>query len=223
MDTNTYDAIVVGSGISGGWAAKELTEKGLKTLLLERGRDIPHIKGYVNANKAPWEFPHRGGRTQQMIKDYPVLKRDYPLNETNLDYWVNEKESPYTEIKRFDWFRGYHLGGRSLMWGRQSYRWSDHSFEANAKDGIAIDWPVRYKDIEPWYTYVEGFAGISGSKEGLAQLPDGNFIAPMEMNCVEKDVAARIKQNFGGVRNMIIGRTANLTVPRDRKSTRLNS
>jgi len=213
MPDNTYDAIVVGSGISGGWAAKELTEKGLKVLLLERGEDIKHVKDYVNTNKAPWEFPHRGGRTQQMIKDYPVLKRDYPLNEMNLAWWTNEKDCPYTEVKRFDWFRGYHVGGRSLLWGRQSYRWSDFDFEANAKDGIAVDWPIRYKDIAPWYDYAETFAGISGSKEGLPQLPDGQFMPPMEMNCVEKDVAARIKQNFGGKRSMIIGRTANITVP----------
>src|ERR1043165_9874499 len=137
---NTYDAIVIGSGISGGWAAKELTEKGLKVLMLERGRNIEHIKDYVNANKDPWEFAHRGKRTQEMIRTHPVLKRDYPLNETNLDYWVNEEESPYTEVKRFDWFRGYHVGGRSLMWGRCSFRWSDINYEENAKDGIAIDW-----------------------------------------------------------------------------------
>ena len=211
MAENTYDAIVIGSGISGGWAAKELTEKGLKTIMLERGRDIEHVKDYVNATKGPWEFPHRGGRTQQMIKDYPVLKRDYPLNETNLDYWASDKDSPYTEIKRFDWFRGYHVGGRSLMWGRQSYRWSDLDFEANAKEGIAVDWPIRYKDIEPWYTYVEKFAGISGAKDGLAQLPDGHFMPAMEMNCVEKDVAARIKQHYNNKRSMIIGRTANIT------------
>src|SRR5215203_4104725 len=213
MANNVYDAIVIGSGISGGWAAKELTEKGLKVLMLERGRNIEHIKGYTNANKNPWEFPHAGGRTQQMIKDYPVLKRDYPLAETNLDYWVNEKESPYVETKRFDWFRGYHVGGRSLTWGRQSYRWSDHSFEANAKDGIAIDWPIRYKDIEPWYDHAEKFAGISGSKEGLPQLPDGQFLPAMEMNCVEKDVAARIKDHYKGQRRMFIGRTANITQP----------
>ena len=211
MADNTYDAIVVGSGISGGWAAKELTEKGLKVLLLERGRDIKHVKDYVNANKNTWEFPHRGGRTQQMIEDYPVLKRDYPLNETNLDFWVKDKECPYTEVKRFDWFRGYHVGGRSLMWGRQTYRWSDFDFEANAKDNIAVDWPIRYKDIAPWYDYAERFAGISGSKEGLAQLPDGQFLPPMEMNCVEKDVAARIKEKMN--RHMIIGRVANITVP----------
>ena len=213
MAENTYDAIVIGSGISGGWAAKELTEKGLKTIMLERGKNIEHVKDYVNAIKGPWEFPHRGGRTQEMIKDYPVLKRDYPLNEMNLDWWVNEKESPYTEVKRFDWFRGYHVGGRSLIWGRQSYRWSDLDFEANAKDGIAIDWPIRYKDIEPWYTYAEKFAGISGSRDGLPQLPDGHFMAAMEMNCVEKDISARIKQHYNNKRSMIIGRTANITQP----------
>jgi len=213
MADNTYDAIVIGSGISGGWAAKELTEKGLKVLMLERGRNIEHIKDYVNANKEAWDYPHRGRRTQEMIKDYPKLKRDYPLNETNLDYWVKDSECPYTEVKRFDWFRGYHVGGRSLMWGRQSYRLSDLDFEANAKEGIAIDWPVRYKDIAPWYSYVEKFAGISGSKEGLPQLPDGEFLPAMDMTCVEKDVAARIKEHYKGMRSMIIGRTANLTAP----------
>ncbi|TDW96097.1 GMC oxidoreductase [Dinghuibacter silviterrae] len=213
MPDNEFDAIVVGSGISGGWAAKELTEKGLKVLLLERGRNIEHVKDYVNASKAPWQYPHRGSRTQEMIQNYPVLKRDYPLNETNLDYWVNEKESPYTEVKRFDWFRGYHVGGRSLMWGRQSYRWSDFDFEANAKDGIGIDWPVRYKDIAPWYEYVEKFAGISGSKEGLPQLPDSHFLPAMQMNVVEKDVAARLKAYYKDARHMIIGRVANITEP----------
>jgi choline dehydrogenase-like flavoprotein len=213
MAENTYDAIVIGSGISGGWAAKELTEKGLKTIMLERGKNIEHVKDYVNAVKGPWEFAHRGGRTQEMIKDYPVLRRDYPLNEMNLDWWVNEKECPYTEVKRFDWFRGYHVGGRSLLWGRQTYRWSDFDFEANAKEGIGTDWPIRYKDIEPWYTYVEKFAGISGSKENLPQLPDSHFMPPMDMNVVEKDVSARIKQHYNNKRQMIIGRTANITQP----------
>lgn len=213
MADNTYDAIVIGSGISGGWAAKELTEKGLKTIMLERGKDIVHVKDYVNAQKGVWQFPHRGGRTQEMIKDYPVLKRDYPLNEVNLDWWASDIDSPYTEVKRMDWFRGYHVGGRSLMWGRQCYRWSDFDFEANAKDGIAIDWPIRYKDIESWYTYVEKFAGISGSVEGLPQLPDSHFLPAMQMNCVEKDVAARVKEHYENKRTMIIGRTANITEP----------
>ena len=215
MADQTYDAIVVGSGISGGWAAKELTEKGLKVLLLERGRNIEHIKDYVSANKEAWDFPHRGRRTQQMIHDYPNLKRDYPLNETNLDFWCKDSEHPYTEVKPFYWFRGYHVGGKSLMWGRQSYRWSDLDFEANAKDGHGVDWPVRYKDIEPWYTYVEKFAGISGNKDGLAVLPDGHFLPAMDMTCVEKDVAARIKALYKGERAMIIGRTANITVPHE--------
>ncbi|MGI8600783.1 MAG: GMC oxidoreductase [Chitinophagaceae bacterium] len=212
MADNTYDAIVVGSGISGGWAAKELTEKGLKVLLLERGKNVEHVKDYVNANKDIWQFPHRGGRTQQMIQDYPVLRRDYPLNEMNLDWWANEKDNPYVEVKRFDWFRGYQVGGRSLLWGRQCYRWSEFDFEANAQDGIAVDWPIRYKDIAPWYSYVERFAGISGSKEGLPQLPDSEFQPVMEMNCVEKDVAERINKHYGRKR-VIMGRVANLTAP----------
>jgi choline dehydrogenase-like flavoprotein len=218
MAENTYDAIVIGSGISGGWAAKELTEKGLKTIMLERGKNIEHVKDYVNAVKGPWEFPHRGGRTQKMIQDHPVLKRDYPLNEMNVDWWVNEQDCPYVEVKRFDWFRGYHVGGRSLLWGRQTYRWSDFDFDANAKDGIAVDWPIRYKDIEPWYTYVEKFAGISGSKENLPQLPDSHFMPPMDMNVVEKDVADRIKKKYDNKRAMIIGRCANITEPIQERS-----
>jgi len=215
MKDNIYDAIVIGSGISGGWAAKELTQKGLKTIMLERGRNVEHVKDYPSATKHPWEFPHRGGRTQEMIGDYPVLKRDYPLNEKNLDFWVNEKESPYVEKKRFDWYRGYHVGGRSLTWGRQSYRFSDLDFEANAKDGHGVDWPIRYKDIAPWYSYVEKWAGISGNRDGLNVLPDGEFLPPMEMNIVEKDLAARIKSHYKGKRHFIIGRTANLTAPHE--------
>ena len=211
MAENTYDAIVVGSGISGGWAAKELTEKGLKVIMLERGRNIEHGKDYINANKDPWEFPHAGGRTQQMINDYPVLKRDYPLSEKNLDFWVKDSECPYTEIKRFDWFRGYHVGGRSLTWGRQSYRWSDFDFEANAKDGFGVDWPIRYKDIASWYSYAEKFAGVNGAKDGLPQLPDGDFLPAMEMNCVEKDVSKRLTEHYKNKRTMIMGRSANLT------------
>lgn len=215
MADNVYDAIVIGSGISGGWAAKELTQKGLKTIMLERGRNVEHVKDYPAATKHPWEFPHRGGRTQQMIEDYPVLSRDYPLNEKNLDFWVNEKESPYVEVKRFDWYRGYHVGGRSLMWGRQSYRFSDLDFEANLKDGHGVDWPIRYADIAPWYSYAEKWAGISGNRDGLAVLPDGDFLPPMEMNVVEKDLAARIKTHYGGKRHFIMGRVANLTAPHE--------
>lgn len=212
MADNVYDAIVIGSGISGGWAAKELTQKGLKTIMLERGRNVEHIKDYTSATKDPWDFPHRGGRTQQMIEDYPVLKRDYPLNEKNLSFWANEKENPYVEVKRFDWYRGYQVGGRSLTWGRQSYRLSDLDFEANLKEGVAVDWPIRYAEIAPWYSYVERFAGISGNRDGIAVLPDGEFMPPMDMNVVEKDVAARIKKHYDSHRQMIMGRTANLTV-----------
>ena len=212
MEQNSYDAIVVGSGISGGWAAKELTEKGLKVLLLERGRNLEHIKDYVEQNKPMWEYPHRHYRpTKQMIEDYPVVKRDYPLNERNLSYWASDKENPYTETKRFDWFRGYQVGGRSLMWGRQSYRWSDLDFEANLKDGIAVDWPIRYKDIAPWYSYVEKFIGISGSKENLPQLPDSEFLPAMELNVVEKKVSQKIKEHYKNVRTLIIGRVAHVT------------
>ena len=211
MQDTQFDAIVVGSGISGGWAAKELTEKGLKVVMLERGRNVEHIKDYVNAAKPPWAYPHRGGRTKEMESHYPVLKRDYPLNEKNLDFWVKDEESPYTETKRFDWYRGYQVGGRSLMWGRQSYRHSPQDFEANAKEGIAIDWPIRYDDLAPWYDYVESFAGISGSLEGLPQLPDGKFQPPMPLNCGEEMVANKLKTLFNGTRRIIPGRTANLT------------
>ena len=211
MQEPQYDAIVVGSGISGGWAAKELTEKGLKVLMLERGRNVEHIKDYVNATKPPWAYPHRGGRTKEMESHYPVLKRDYPLNEKNLDFWVRDEESPYTETKRFDWYRGYQVGGRSLMWGRQSYRHSPQDFEANAKEGIAVDWPIRYDELAPWYDHVEKFAGISGSLEGLAQLPDGKFQPPMPLNCGEELVAGKLHKQFGGTRRIIPGRTANLT------------
>ena len=214
MPDFNFDAIVVGSGISGGWAAKELTEKGLKVVMLERGRNIEHIKDYVNANKESWEFPHRGARTQEMIKDYPVLKRDYPLNEETLGMWANEKENPYTEDKRFDWYRGYHVGGRSLLWGRQSYRWNKWDFEANAKDGIAVDWPIRYDDLAPWYSYVEKFAGIQGTKQGLDVLPDGEFLKGIEMNVVEKDMAAKLQAQYKGERHMFIGRSANITEPK---------
>jgi len=210
VQSASYDAIVVGSGISGGWAAKELTEKGLRVLLLERGRNVEHISDYVNATKGPWEYLHRGGRTVAMEEAYQVLRRDV-LNEKNLAFWVNEQESPYTEVKRFDWYRGYQVGGRSLIWGRQSYRWSDFDFEANAREGIAVDWPIRYQDLAPWYSHVERHAGISGSIEGLEQLPDGQFQPAMPMNCAEELMTGRLKQKYGGTRRMIIGRTANAT------------
>jgi choline dehydrogenase-like flavoprotein len=209
---------VIGSGISGGWAAKELTQKGLKVLMLERGRNFEHIKDYKSATKNPWEFEHRGAVPLQYKKDNPVISRDWAMygtaaQEALMDYWVKEKDSPYVEVKPFAWWRSYQLGGRSILWGRQCYRLSDLDFEANLKDGIAVDWPIRYKDLEKWYGYVETFAGISGSREGLAHLPDGNFLPPMELNCAEKDVANRINNYYKGQRHMFIGRVANITKP----------
>jgi choline dehydrogenase-like flavoprotein len=213
MSDQSYDAIVIGSGISGGWAAKELTEKGLKVLMLERGRNFEHIKDYKSASKDPWQFEHRGRTTYEQQLKRPVISRSWGKAEPVMDYWTNEEDCPYTETKPFNWWRSYQLGGRSILWGRQSYRWSDLDFEANAKDGWAVDWPIRYKDLAPWYDHVETFAGISGSLEGLSHLPDGKFLPPMEMNIVEKDVAARIKEHYKGSRHMIIGRVANLTQP----------
>ena len=213
MQTPTFDAIVVGSGISGGWAAKELTERGLRVLLLERGRNVEHIKDYPNALQSPWAVPHRGRIPTALRDKHPVLRRDYVLNETNYDFWAHEAEHPYIEKKPFDWFRGYHVGGRSLTWGRQSYRWSDLDFEANAREGIAVDWPIRYKDIAPWYDHVERWAGISGSREGLPQLPDGEFLPAMPLNVAEQHVAAGIRKAFNDRRRLIIGRVANLSVP----------
>ncbi len=209
---NTYDAIVVGSGISGGWSAKELCEKGLKTLVLERGRMVEHIKDYTDTTKDPWELTHHGSRTTQNKIDSPIQSKCYAFNEVSGHFFVKDTEHPYNQVKPFDWIRGYHVGGRSIMWGRQCYRWSDVDFGANAKDGHGVDWPIRYKDIAPWYDYVEPFVGISGSLEGLPQLPDGKFLPPMEMNCLEKQVAERINKGFADGRRMIIGRTANHTV-----------
>lgn len=206
----TFDAIVIGSGISGGWAAKELTEKGLRVLLLERGRSLEHITGYENAMKAPWEMQYAGRLTTSQIETHPKLSRDYPYNEMTEKYWMTDTDSLYKEEKRFDWFRPNIVGGKSIMWGRQSYRLSDFDFEANLKEGIAVDWPIRYADIAPWYSYVEKFAGISGEKLGLPQLPDGEFLPPMDMFHVEKEVKQRLEKHFPG-RHLTIGRVANLS------------
>ena len=212
-EENTYDAIVIGSGISGGWAAKELTEKGLKTLVLERGRNVRHVVDYPTANLDPWDFKNGYRVSEEDLKKQLVQSRTgYTVREQHKHWFVNDLENPYTEVKRFDWMRGYHVGGRSLTWGRQSYRWSEMDFAANAKDGNGVDWPIRYKDIAPWYDYVESFAGVSGQNEGLSQLPDGQFLPPMEMNCLEKHIKQKIEGNFAE-RMMTIGRTAHLTKP----------
>lgn len=215
LKKQTYDAIVVGSGISGGWAAKELTEKGLKTLVLERGRMVEHGKDYVTEDKGAWEFRYRGmGERKLYETEYPKQSTCYAFGEATKHFFVNDKEHPYTHDadKPFTWIRGYHLGGRSLMWGRQSYRWGNLNFEENARDGFGVDWPIRYEDLAPWYDYVEEFAGISGSREGIPHLPDGIFLPPMEMNCVETHVKEHVEKNFDG-RKIIIGRVAVLTVP----------
>ena len=212
QSANTYDAIVVGSGISGGWAAMELTKKGLKVLLLERGRNVEHVKDYHTALKNTWEFEHRGQKTNHDREHYGLQMRNYGVDETNRHFYVDEKESPYVQTKNetFVWARGHQVGGRSLTWGRQCYRWSDLDFEANAKESIGVDWPIRYKDIAPWYTYAEKFVGISGSRENIAHLPDGEFLPPMQMNCAEKHVSHQIEKTYPD-RRMIIGRVANLT------------
>jgi choline dehydrogenase-like flavoprotein len=208
----TYDAIVIGSGISGGWAAKELCEKGLKTLVLERGRLVEHVKDYPTMTLDPWDTELRGGLTPEKKARHPQGGRSGFIGEMNEHFHANDLENPYTEVKPFLWVRAHQMGGRSLLWGKQTYRWSDLDFEANAKDGHGVDWPIRYKDLAPWYTYVEKYAGISGEALGLPQLPDSHFLPPMELNCVEKHVKSRIEKDFPG-RNMIIGRVAHLTEP----------
>lgn len=208
---NTYDAIVVGSGISGGWAAKELCESGLKVLMLERGKNVEH-PNYPTASYDPWQLEHRGRLTQMDRDKCPVQTRHFSYSGDSKHFYINDLENPYTETKRFDWIRGDIVGGRSLLWGRQSYRWSDLDFEANKRDGIGVDWPIRYKDIAPWYDYVEQFIGISGKAEGIPHLPDGKFQPPMAMNCVEEDFKNKIEAQFPG-RRITVGRVANLTSP----------
>jgi choline dehydrogenase-like flavoprotein len=213
MATKTYDAIVIGSGITGGWAAKELTEKGLETLVLEAGRPIEPSKDYVE-HIPSWKQKFRGmGDRKRNLKDQPIQSECYACDEWAAKFFVNDNENPYTieEGKPFRWIRGRQVGGRSIMWGRQSYRWSDLDFEANVRDGIAADWPIRYQDIAPWYDYVEEFAGITGQAEGLPQLPDGKFLPPMDLNCVEIAVRDAIAKHFGDERRLTIGRAAILT------------
>ncbi|MBC8025868.1 MAG: GMC family oxidoreductase, partial [Steroidobacteraceae bacterium] len=210
MDTNSFDAIVVGTGISGGWAAKELTEKGLKTLVLDRGRMVRHGE-YPTATKDPWELPYANRITQETRQRKPVQSRTGYPTPANTHWFVDDLDNPYTEVSKFDWLRGNHVGGRSIMWARQSYRLSPMDFESNAKEGIAIPWPVGYDEMAPWYDKVETFAGISGNGDGLAQLPDGKFLPPHDLNCVEQDFKSRLDQKLG--RKLIIGRCANLTGP----------
>lgn len=211
---HTYDAIVVGSGISGGWAAKELCEQGLKTLVLERGRDVVHLKDYPTATKNPWELPHRGQMPYTVEKENPVVSRCYAYGSATDHFFVKDKEHPYIQEKPFDWIRGYQVGGKSLLWARQTQRWSKYDFEGPARDGFATDWPIRYHDLAPWYSHVELFAGISGNYDNVETLPDGEFLPPWEMNCVEKDISRKITAAYAH-RYVVQGRCAHLTKPND--------
>jgi len=213
-DTNQFDAIVIGSGMSGGWAAKEFCDKGFKTLVLERGRDVKHLKDYPTANMNPWEFKHRGQVPYEIQKDNPVISRCYAFREDAMHFFVKDTEHPYVQDKPFDWIRGYQVGGKSIMWARQTQRWSDLDFEGPARDGFAVDWPIRYKDVEEWYSYVEKFVGISGNKDGLVQLPDGEFLPSWELSCVETHFKSVVEKNYKDNRHVIYARCAHLTEPK---------
>lgn len=209
-DANTYDAIVIGAGMAGGWAAKEFSEQGLKTLLLERGPNVVHIEDYPTTNKQPWEFKHRGRLTQQEIKENPIISRCYAFREDAKHFFVKDKEHPYGQVKPFDWIRGYQVGGKSIMWARQVQRWSPYDFEGPARDGYAVDWPIGYEDLADWYTYVERFVGVSGNMDGLDTLPDGAFLKPWESNVVEEYFSQQVKKHYSD-RHVIYGRCAHLT------------
>jgi choline dehydrogenase-like flavoprotein len=211
---NTFDAIVIGSGISGGWAAKELCDHGIKTLLLERGKNVVHLKDYPTANKNPWDFPHRNVIPRKTAEENPIVNRCYAFSEATEHFFVKDKEHPYVQNEPFDWIRGYQVGGKSLLWARATQRWSKYDFEAPARDGFAVDWPIRYGDIAPWYNHVERFAGISGNYDGVETLPDGEFLPAWEMTCAEKTIQQRILANYKD-RYVVQGRCAHLTVPRD--------
>ena len=213
IKSRTFDAIVIGSGISGGWSAKELTERGLKTLVLERGRDVKHIKDYPTTNLMPWELKHRGSVHADIQEKNPVVSRCYAFREDTQHFFVKDQEHPYTQEKPFDWIRGYQVGGKSLLWARHTQRWSDFDFEGPARDGFAVDWPIRYRDLAPWYSHVEKFAGISGNKDNLPELPDGEFLPPFEMNCVEKYFKTQLATHYKNQRHVIIARCAHVTLP----------
>jgi choline dehydrogenase-like flavoprotein len=208
----TYDAIVIGSGISGGWSAKELTEKGLKTLVLERGRDVQHIKDYPTTNMMPWEFEHRERLTKEITDANPIAARCYNFKESSMHFFAKDNEHPYIQEKPFDWLRGYQVGGKSLLWARQTQRWSKYDFEGPARDKFAVEWPIGYEDIAPWYSHVEKFAGITGNKDGIDTLPDGEFLVPHDLNCVEKYFKEQVGKQYKD-RHIIIGRAAHITDP----------
>lgn len=212
IKATTYDAIVIGSGISGGWAAKELTEKGLRTLVLERGREVKHVVDYPTAMMNPWEFEHRNQLPLAIKKENPIISKCYAFYEGTTQFFVKDAEHPYIQEKPFDWIRGYQVGGKSLMWARQTQRWSQFDFDGPGRDGYAVEWPIGYQDLAPWYSYVERFAGISGNKDGLPTLPDGEFLPPHEWNCVEKYFSQQIAGKYKD-RHVIMGRAAHITKP----------
>jgi choline dehydrogenase-like flavoprotein len=209
---NNFDAIVIGSGMSGGWAAKEFTEKGFKTLLLERGRNVEHLKDYPTTNMMPWEFRHRGEIPYEIQKDNPVVSRCYAFREDAMHFFVKDTEHPYVQDKPFDWIRGYQVGGKSIMWARQTQRWSNYDFEGPARDGFAVDWPIRYKDIAPWYSYVEKFVGISGNKDGIDTLPDGEFLPAWGLSCIEDHFKKSVESSYND-RYVVYARCAHLSEP----------
>jgi choline dehydrogenase-like flavoprotein len=210
---NTYDAIVIGSGISGGWAAKELCEKGLKTLVLERGRNVVHIKDYPTANLAPWEFRHRLRMTAEYLKENPFISQCYGIDEATVDFFIRDKDHPYIQEKPFEWIRGYQVGGKSLTWGRACQRWSKYEFTNPERFGYGIPWPIGYEDVAPWYSHVEEFIGVCGSKDGIESMPDGEFLPPFEMNCVEDVISKKIHAAYPD-RHLVHARWAHLTEPK---------
>lgn len=212
MDKNTFDAIVVGSGISGGWAAKELCEAGLSTLVLERGRDVKHPQDYPTTTTPSWELAHRGRLKSEEISENPILDKCYAYDEATSHFFVKDNEHPYIQEKPYDWIRGYQVGGKSLIWARQTQRWSQYEFEAPGRDGFAVEWPIEYNDLAPWYSHVEKFAGISGNRDGIKHLPDGEFLPPWQLNDLEKHIQESVAKNYTD-RQVIIGRCAHLTKP----------
>ena len=214
VEENTYDAIVIGSGMSGGWAAKEFCEKGLKTLVIERGPEVKHNVNYPTTNMNPWEFKHRGQIPEDVQKENPIASRCYIFKEDAAHFVVKDKEHPYVQEKPFDWIKGYQTGGRSLLWARQTQRMSDYDFEGPARDGFAVDWPIRYKDLAPWYSHVEKFVGIAGDQDGLDVLPDGEFLPALGLNCLEEHFKESASKNYAD-RHVISGRCAHITENRD--------
>jgi choline dehydrogenase-like flavoprotein len=212
VKARTFDAIVIGSGMSGGWAAKEFTGKGFKTLMVERGRNVEHIKDYPTTNKYPWEFPHNGKIPLDVKEANPIASRCYVFKEDAMHFVVKDNEHPYVQEKPFDWIRGYQVGGKSLLWARQTQRWSPYDFEGPARDGFAVDWPIRYDDLAPWYSYVEKFAGIAGNRDNLPALPDGEFLPGYPLNVVEDHFRQKLKASHPD-RHLISARCAHLSKP----------